>query len=68
MDSASVLLTITDLSRVFVEGQVFERDLGKVRLGQPARITVDAFPGETFLGRVTAISTSVNSQTRTAAV
>jgi cobalt-zinc-cadmium efflux system membrane fusion protein len=68
VDSASVLLTITDLSRVFVEGQVFERDLGKVRLGQPARITVDAFPGETFLGRVTAISTSVNSQTRTAAV
>lgn len=68
VDSSSVLLTITDLSRVFVEGQVFERDLGKVRLGQSARISVDAFPDETFQGRVTAIGNSVNPQTRTAAV
>lgn len=68
VDSASVLLTITDLSRVFVEGQVFERDLGKIRLGQPARITVDAFPNEIFLGKVAAIGNSVNPQTRTAAV
>lgn len=68
VDSATVLLTLADLSQVYVEGQVFERDLGKVRVGQPARITVDAYPNETFAGRVTAIRDVLDPQTRTAGV
>ena len=68
VDSATVLLTLADLGRVYVEGQVFERDLGKVRVGQPARITVDAYPNETFVGRVTTIRDVLDPQTRTVGV
>lgn len=68
VDPASVLLTLADVSQVYVEGQVFERDLGKVRIGQPARITVDAYPNETFAGRVTAIRDILDPQTRTLGV
>lgn len=68
MDSSNTLLSLADLSRVYVEGQVFERDLGKIRIGQPARISVDAYPGQYFQGRVTAIRDVLDPQTRTAGV
>ncbi|MGH9460254.1 MAG: efflux RND transporter periplasmic adaptor subunit, partial [Vicinamibacteria bacterium] len=68
VDSSSTLLSLADLSRVYVEGQVYERDLGKIRLGQPARISVEAYPGESFQGRVVAIRDVLDPQTRTAGV
>jgi cobalt-zinc-cadmium efflux system membrane fusion protein len=68
MDAATTLLALADLTRVYVEGRVYERDLGKVRLGQPARITVEAYPGQSFQGRVAAIRDVLDPQTRTAGV
>lgn len=68
IDSSSVLFSIADLSRVYVEAQVYEKDLGKIRLRQPARISVYTYPGETFDGRIVAIKDILNPQTRTAAV
>ncbi len=68
VDSSTTLLSLADLSRVYVEGQVYERDLGKVRLGQPARITVAAYPGQVFQGRVASIRDVLDPQTRTAGV
>ncbi|GIU77543.1 MAG: RND transporter [Bryobacteraceae bacterium] len=68
VDSSSILFSIADLSRVYVEAQVYEKDIGKIRINQPALITVETYPGEVFRGRVVAIKDILNPQTRTAAV
>jgi len=68
VDSSSVLFSVADLSRVYIEAQVYEKDLSKIRVGQGAFITVDAYPGQTIQGRVAAIRDILNPQTRTAAV
>lgn len=46
------LLVLSDMSQVFVLASVDESDIGQVRVGQPATITVDAFPDERFKGEV----------------
>jgi cobalt-zinc-cadmium efflux system membrane fusion protein len=68
VDSSSTLLSLADLTRVYVEGQVYERDLGRIRIGQPARISVEAYPGQFFQGRVASIGDVLNPATRTAGV
>lgn len=50
------VLTIADLSRVYLRVFVSETDLGKVKLGQPVEVRVDAFPGRIFQGTVAEIS------------
>ncbi len=60
------LLRVTDLSSVWVVGQVYEKDLGKISLGSGASITSDAFPGRVFRGPVSYVDPKVNPQTRTA--
>jgi len=62
------IMTIADLSTVWVVGDVFERDLQRVSPGQTASITTAAYPGETFHGRVNYISDSIDAATRTAKV
>ncbi len=54
--SATSIMTLGDLSEVYVKGKVDESDIGKVYLGQPARITVESFKDQKFDGRVTKIS------------
>ncbi len=68
IDSGSILFSVADLSRVYVEAQVYEKDLGRIRINQSAFITVDTYAGEVFEARVTAIKDILNPQTRTAAV
>lgn len=53
---ATRLLTLGDVSDVYVLGKVDEADIGKVYLGQPARIVVEAFRDRKFYGKVTKIS------------
>jgi HlyD family secretion protein len=53
---ASLIMTIGDLNEVYVKGKVDESDVGKVYVGQPARIRVESFKDQTFNGRVTKIS------------
>ncbi|HEY6968604.1 MAG TPA: efflux RND transporter periplasmic adaptor subunit [Candidatus Angelobacter sp.] len=60
------LYTVADLSTVWVYAQVFQTDLGKVRPGNAADITVDAYPGKVFHGRVDSILPQVDMNTRTA--
>lgn len=50
-------MTMSDLSRIFVLAAVDESDIGNVALDQPVNITVDAFPGKRFPGRVMRIAT-----------
>jgi Cu(I)/Ag(I) efflux system membrane fusion protein/cobalt-zinc-cadmium efflux system membrane fusion protein len=60
------LYTIADLSTVWVLAQVFQNDLGRIRVGAPASLTVDSYPGRVFRGRVDFIYPDVDMTTRTA--
>jgi RND family efflux transporter MFP subunit len=62
------LYTIADLSTVWVQAQAFQGDLGRIKVGDPAILSVDAFPGRTFRGRVDFIYPQVDMDTRTAKV
>ena len=54
--SATLVMVLGDISRVYVKGKVDEADIGLVRLGQPARIKVETFKDRQFEGRVTQIA------------
>lgn len=54
--SATLIMTLGDTSEVYVKGKVDESDIGKVYLGQPARIKVESFKDKSFTGKVTRIS------------
>jgi RND family efflux transporter MFP subunit len=62
------LYTIADLSTVWVQAQVFQDDLGRIKMGDPATMTVNTFPGRSFSGRVDFIYPQVDMDTRTAKV
>jgi HlyD family secretion protein len=53
---ATLLLTLGDMTEVFVEGRVDEADIGKVFVGQECRVKVDSYRERTFPGRVTRIA------------
>lgn len=59
------LFTIADLSTVWIEANLFEKDLGKIRVGATAGVTVAAYPGEVFKGRLTYISSVMDKESRT---
>jgi Cu(I)/Ag(I) efflux system membrane fusion protein len=63
-----MLYQIADLSSVWVLADVFEQDLGLVRLGQSVKIRVDAYPDKAFNGKVTFMYPTVMPETRTAKV
>jgi HlyD family secretion protein len=54
--NGTLVFTLGDIDKVFVRGKVDEVDIGRVRLGQAARITVETFKDKKFAGRVTQIS------------
>ncbi len=68
IDPSSELITITDLSSVWVLANVNERDLNAVRVGKPVSIRVATYPGESFLGRIAYTGDTVEQETRTALV
>ena len=53
---ATLIMTLGDLAEVYVKGRVDESDIGKVWVGQPARITVESYKDRKFAGKVTKIS------------
>lgn len=59
---------VTDLSTVWVIGQVYEKELGKLRTGSGASITSEAYPGELFRGQISYIDPTLDEKTRTAQV
>jgi len=59
---------IADLSTVWLEGEIFERDLSAVRLGLQVVAEFPALPGEPRTGRITYIYPTLNPDTRTARV
>jgi Cu(I)/Ag(I) efflux system membrane fusion protein/cobalt-zinc-cadmium efflux system membrane fusion protein len=62
------LYSIADLSAVWIYAQLFQNDIGRVKVGDSAIVTVDSYPERTFPGRVSFISPQLDQTTRTAKV
>ena len=54
--TATLVMTVGDTTQVYVQGKVDESDIGRVYLGQAARIKVESFKDKTFQGKVTKIA------------
>lgn len=66
--AGETLFRIVDLSRVWIIADVYERDLARVKTGQPARVTLDAFPGQQFEAKVAYRYPTLNAATRSTPV
>lgn len=62
------LYTVADLSSVWIYASVFQEAVGRLRPGNPAQVTVDAYPGRNFYGRIDQILPQVDATTRTVRV
>ncbi len=63
--SETELYALTDLSTVWIIADVYEYESAQVRVGQPATVTLTAFPGRAFRGKVSYIYPELNADTRT---
>jgi HlyD family secretion protein len=61
LQAPTLFLIANDLTRMQILANVDEADVGKVKEGIPARFTVDAFPGETFEGRIREVRQAPNT-------
>jgi Cu(I)/Ag(I) efflux system membrane fusion protein/cobalt-zinc-cadmium efflux system membrane fusion protein len=68
VEPSTRLYTVADLSRVWVDAQVFQNDVGRIKPGDGAQITVDSYPGRIFSGQIEEILPQVDMATRTVRV
>ncbi|MBB5318182.1 efflux RND transporter periplasmic adaptor subunit [Tunturibacter empetritectus] len=68
VEPSTRLYTVADLSRVWVNAQIFQDDIGRLKQGDAASITVDSYPGRTFTGQIEEILPQVDMATRTVRV
>lgn len=68
VDTSGKLFELQDLTRVWVEARVFEKDLRLVRTGQRVTVRLDAFPGVTFEGEVGLVETTLDRESRAVVV
>jgi cobalt-zinc-cadmium efflux system membrane fusion protein len=68
VDPATPMLNVSDLSTVWVQADVAERDLGAVKVGDAVEVRVSAFPGRVFTGRITYIPGQIETTTGMAKV
>lgn len=62
------LLSITDMSSLWILADVFEKDLSHVRAGKPVQVRVASYPGRAFQGKITYVADTIEPKTRTAKV
>jgi cobalt-zinc-cadmium efflux system membrane fusion protein len=68
VDPSASLFTVVDLSSVWLVGDLYERDLARVRIGSTAVVTTNAFPALRLEGKVSYIDPAIKQDTRTAQV
>jgi cobalt-zinc-cadmium efflux system membrane fusion protein len=68
VEPSTELLSISDLSTLWVLADVFEKDLSQVKVGQSVRVRVTSYPGNVFLGKITYVADTIEPITRTAKV
>jgi membrane fusion protein, heavy metal efflux system len=64
-DAPQPLCTIADLTEVWAEGDIFEKDINAVHVGDEAQVELTAFPGKQWTARVTNVSYALDPTTRT---
>ncbi|NVN84530.1 MAG: efflux RND transporter periplasmic adaptor subunit [Rhodopseudomonas sp.] len=64
LTAGTQIVTLTDLSAVYANFTVTEKDSGTLKVGQIVRVAVDAYPGKVFEGKLTAIEPQINTDTR----
>jgi RND family efflux transporter MFP subunit len=62
------VVDVVDITRVRLVANIVERDLKRLQAGNPTEVQVDAFPGETFKGRIARVSPVLDPTTRTAPI
>ena len=65
VDQETEILTILDPTVLCMDAEIYEKDIAKIRIGQEVEISVPAYPGETFVGKIRYISDVLNEETRT---
>ncbi|MBW1911552.1 MAG: efflux RND transporter periplasmic adaptor subunit [Deltaproteobacteria bacterium] len=68
IDQATEILVVMDPSVLWIDAEIYEKDIAKVRLGMTVELSVPAYPGETFSGKVTYIGDVLREDTRTITV
>jgi cobalt-zinc-cadmium efflux system membrane fusion protein len=68
VDESTEILKLVDPRSLWVDAEVYEKDIAKVRIGQEVEITVPAYPGVTFQGKIGYVGDLVDDQTRTITV
>ena len=68
VEPGTTLYEVADLSTVWVHADVYESEISMVKLNQPATVTIEAYPGETFRAKVAYIYPSLNIEARTVRV
>lgn len=68
VDATASLFRIADPTRLWVQLELFERDLARVRVGDPAEIVSETYPGRVFHGTIEHVAATVSHETRTARV
>jgi multidrug efflux system membrane fusion protein len=64
LTAGTQIVSLTDLSTLYANFTVTEKDSGQVKVGQVVRIVVDAYPGRTFEGKITTIEPQISTDTR----
>jgi multidrug efflux system membrane fusion protein len=64
LTAGTQIVTLTDLSMLYLNFTVTEKDSGNLKVGQTVRILVDAYPGRTFEGKITTIEPQIAAETR----
>jgi len=68
IDQSSELLTIMDPTTLWIDAEVYERDIAKIKTGQNVEVSVPAYPDESFKGKISYIGDQLNDETRTITV
>ncbi|MGQ9673418.1 MAG: efflux RND transporter periplasmic adaptor subunit [Candidatus Aminicenantales bacterium] len=68
VDQAKDMMTILDPRILWVDAEIFEKDIARIKLGQKAEISVPAYPEKIFLGKVSYIGDVLKEETRTITV
>lgn len=64
LSAGTLIVTLTDLSKVYANITVTEKDRAIIAVGQEVDIMVDAYPGRSFKGKITTIEPQISSDTR----
>jgi multidrug efflux pump subunit AcrA (membrane-fusion protein) len=64
VDTSTKLFKLIDLSTVWVWANIYEKDIGKVKIGQTVYITVTPYSDKVFMGKITYISDTIDPATR----